>query len=549
MVGGAANKVAAAHARFAKAALLIYLGAAVVAVALLVATLVTDRNYQDEQTQMRLQLETEVRAYYLEQHLTLLTDELRRLGRRSEVDLLDANMAPERGLLEVSHAQSTFFNLGVAIVDVDGNVMWSEPETFLPTTTSLADTPWFLKARQDRDEAIVPVDPRAKDAVLYVVSPVVRDEQFTGALVGGMDLARGRPLDPEDASTMTVIATGRGQVVYPAVPPRFAFGSEWSDIFKRPSAQTSTTQTRLDDVPMVVAAVPLTMGNLVVLSVAPRDRLFHAASVHMRTRLLLGLALALAPLVALVLLLRRSLRELRRSEEQAMREERLQRTGEAANLIAHEVRNSLNGLKMGLDLVLREKSRPNERVVRELRAEIERLSGFTHQLMLFAKDPTPHRSDVDLSRLVPDALGFARDLAAELDVELSVTGVDEPLPARADPVLVPIAVSNLVSNALDAVSGATTDGPGRVEVDVTADDDQVAVRVSDNGPGVPAELRANLFEPFVTGKPSGVGIGLALARKIAQVHGGDLTLMPSERGAEFRLTLPRGAKKAVEGSA
>jgi signal transduction histidine kinase len=64
------------------------------------------------------------------------------------------------------------------------------------------------------------------------------------------------------------------------------------------------------------------------------------------------------------------------------------------------------------------------------------------------------------------------------------------------------------------------------------------VRVSDNGPGVPAELRARLFEPFVTGKPSGVGIGLALSRRIALAHGGDLALEPGGAGASFLLTLP-----------
>jgi signal transduction histidine kinase len=64
------------------------------------------------------------------------------------------------------------------------------------------------------------------------------------------------------------------------------------------------------------------------------------------------------------------------------------------------------------------------------------------------------------------------------------------------------------------------------------------LRAADDGPGVSAAVRAKLFEPFVTGKPSGVGIGLALSRKIARAHGGDLVLEPSARGASFLFTLP-----------
>jgi len=65
--------------------------------------------------------------------------------------------------------------------------------------------------------------------------------------------------------------------------------------------------------------------------------------------------------------------------------------------------------------------------------------------------------------------------------------------------------------------------------------------VRDNGPGIPEPLRARLFEPFVTGKPNGVGIGLALSRRIARAHGGDLELEAPGPGASFLLTLPAEA--------
>ncbi len=518
---GAAGKSAAAHARFAKAVLLVYLGASSIAIALLVVALLTDRNHDEDQTVRHLQLETQVRASYLGQHMALLVDELQRLGLRSEVNLLDLDTAPERRLLDILHANGAFFNLGVAVVDLEGTVQWAEPAKFLPPKTSLANKPWFMQAEQNAEASIVAVDPESTDAVVFVISPVIRDGQFTGALVGGVDLARDRPIGQDTAATMTVLATTRGSVVYPPVPPHFALTHEWTELFDDRAKRPYPTEARLDDVPTVVAAAPIGVGDLVLLSLANRDALFLHAKTRLRTRLLLGLGLALTPLLALVLLLQRSFREFRRSEAQAVREERLQRIGEATNLIAHEVKNSLNGLKMGLDLVLQRKQKPSERVVAELRAEIDRLGSFTHQLMLFAKDPVPRRTGIDLSELLPKALGLWLDVASELDVAIETRGADQPIPVEADPVLLQIAISNLVSNALDSLAGAPPDEPARIVVGVEQEPGRVVVRVTDNGPGVAEELRDTLFEPFVTGKPSGVGIGLAMARKVALAHGGD----------------------------
>jgi len=74
---------------------------------------------------------------------------------------------------------------------------------------------------------------------------------------------------------------------------------------------------------------------------------------------------------------------------------------------------------------------------------------------------------------------------------------------------------------------------------VESDGRQARVRVSDNGPGVPQHVKPRLFEPFVSGKPSGTGIGLTLSRRIARAHGGDLVLEETAAGASFVLSLPQ----------
>jgi len=260
----------------------------------------------------------------------------------------------------------------------------------------------------------------------------------------------------------------------------------------------------------------------------------------LQARLFGGLALAFLPLLALVLMLRHSLSIFRRGEEQAMREERLHRVGEAANLIAHEVKNSLNGIRMAAEMACgppEPKSRA-ERALTELRGEIERLSNFTGDLMTFSKGIKPRRVRLELNELAEKILPLFEVPAAEAGVALDLRLAPAPVWVSADPQLLRIALSNLINNALDALSTRKASSePPRIELAVEAASGQARLLVSDNGDGVADELRARLFEPFQSGKASGVGIGLALGKRIAQAHGGDLELVSFASGARFCLFL------------
>jgi len=217
--------------------------------------------------------------------------------------------------------------------------------------------------------------------------------------------------------------------------------------------------------------------------------------------------------------------------------------GEAANLIAHEVKNSLNGFRMGLDLLLRGARAPRdtseEKIVSGLRKQIERMSDFTSELLIFSKGVSPRPVTIELREFVRKVAELAGNSAAELGVDLDVASKDGAVHVHADPSLTHVILSNLVGNAIDAVSGKGAMQPPRIGVEVGDSGSYGWVRISDNGPGVAQSIKPTLFEPFVSGKPSGVGIGLALSRKIARAHGGDLILEASSGGASFLLTLPR----------
>jgi signal transduction histidine kinase len=180
--------------------------------------------------------------------------------------------------------------------------------------------------------------------------------------------------------------------------------------------------------------------------------------------------------------------------------------------------------------------------VGELRREIQRLSEFTTELMTFSRGVEPRRSKIDLTDFVPKVTGLLLDSAEELGGAIELIAPPSPVWVEADGALLHAVISNLAGNALDA---ATAGSPTpRVEVRLEVTERDALLRVSDNGPGVSASMKPRLFEPFQTEKANGVGIGLALARKIARAHGGELNLdehsaaRPGFPGASFVLALP-----------
>jgi signal transduction histidine kinase len=162
--------------------------------------------------------------------------------------------------------------------------------------------------------------------------------------------------------------------------------------------------------------------------------------------------------------------------------------------------------------------------------------------MTFSRGVEPRRSKLDLTDFVPKVTGLLIDAVEELGGELEVVAPESPVWVEADGALLHAVISNLAGNALDAATAGATSP--RVKVRLSTLPGAAEIRVLDNGPGVSASMKPRLFEPFQTEKANGVGIGLALARKIARAHDGDLILdeAPPEDpvfpGACFVLTLP-----------
>jgi PAS domain S-box-containing protein len=240
----------------------------------------------------------------------------------------------------------------------------------------------------------------------------------------------------------------------------------------------------------------------------------------------------------------------RRLREQLIHSERLSAVGQLVAGVAHEINNPLQSVMGFTELLLEAEQRPEaRRDLEQIRTHASRVALIVHNLLLFARRDTLERSIADLNEIVRSTLALRSfDLQAERIGVRQEYGDDLSMILANRGQIQQIAV-NLVLNAEHAIRGMRR--PGTIGVRTGQAGDSVFVEVSDDGPGVPDDLAGRIFEPFFTTKPvgQGTGLGLSISLGIAQAHGGSLAVVPSARGACFRLTLPSAAAAHVELSA
>lgn len=229
-------------------------------------------------------------------------------------------------------------------------------------------------------------------------------------------------------------------------------------------------------------------------------------------------------------------------ERELVRTERLATVGKMAAMITHEVRNPLSSIGLNTELLEEELADlPPERagearaLCRAITGEVDRLTGITEEYLRFARLPKPKLQEESLSRLVEDVVDFERGGLAQRGVRVDLA-LDEELPAvPLDEAQIRQALLNLLRNAADALEG----GGGVVSVRTRRRGERAVVEVSDDGPGIPADVLEKLFDPFVSTKEGGTGLGLALSQQIAREHGGAIEVESREgAGATFFLVLP-----------
>lgn len=231
-------------------------------------------------------------------------------------------------------------------------------------------------------------------------------------------------------------------------------------------------------------------------------------------------------------------------ERDMLRAEQLAALGQVAAGVAHELRNPLTSIK-GLVQLNRKELAARGLPAEDLgiiEQEIRRMERTLQTFLDFARPSQPQRRHLELAGVVDRVLALVAGRAEKQQVALRFSHPASAVWVDADEDQMKQLVLNLVLNALDAMPQA-----GRLDVALgESSEGQVEIEVLDTGPGIAPSLRTKIFEPFVSSKETGVGLGLAVSRRIAEDHGGLLAASNRpEGGARFVLTLPTSAQNAI----
>lgn len=227
-------------------------------------------------------------------------------------------------------------------------------------------------------------------------------------------------------------------------------------------------------------------------------------------------------------------------EERARHLDRIALLEEASSGFAHEIGTPLNTVSGHLQL-LRDDMQRGEGAgvdrVQLLLAQVDRLAGIVRARLVRGGWPDPRHQVTDLGELATRMLRFLEPVLVRHEIQAQLHADHHaPVLAWCDPALVEQILLNLLKNAIEAVGER-----GAIALRTRQSGDVAWIEVSDSGPGIAAAMREQLFNPFVSTKGNGTGLGLAVSRRLARTLGGDLEHIPAPLGTIWRLTLKGSA--------
>ncbi len=217
------------------------------------------------------------------------------------------------------------------------------------------------------------------------------------------------------------------------------------------------------------------------------------------------------------------------------RSERLSLLGQLSGGLAHQLRNTVTGARIAMQLHRRRCQAADDDSLQVALRQLSMTEAHLQRFLTAGQPTAPRRAPCDLAGIITDVEGLVTPACKHRNVDLQLPSADDARHAlSADAELLRQLLMNLVLNGIEAA------GPGGwVRVETARSNGSVIMRVFDSGPGPEQHVAGKLFEPFVTGKPEGIGLGLTVVRQIAEAHGG--TIRYIRQGATcFELTLPAG---------
>jgi signal transduction histidine kinase len=229
--------------------------------------------------------------------------------------------------------------------------------------------------------------------------------------------------------------------------------------------------------------------------------------------------------------------QLAKFQETVKRTERFRLLGQVSGGLAHQLRNGVTGAKLAVQLYLREAAGQTDAAALDVALrQLTLLETHLKRFLDLGRQDVPRREPCSLTTLVNEAVELLRPQCKHARIDLRWQAPPEPFMLSGDAGQLHQLIFNLLGNAIDAA------GPnGWVSLEARSAERgarSVVLEICDSGPGVRKDIEERLFEPFVTGKPEGVGLGLAVARQLAEAHGGRISWERRTDRTCFRVELP-----------
>ncbi|HEY2988155.1 MAG TPA: ATP-binding protein [Candidatus Binatia bacterium] len=283
-----------------------------------------------------------------------------------------------------------------------------------------------------------------------------------------------------------------------------------------------------------------TLGLLKIgLSLEPVDLAWRNS---LRSTLILSLAVLAVGILGMTVIFYNQhshMEQVKTLEAEVARRERLSALGDLAATVAHEVRNPLNAVSMGLQR-LKGEFHPTEdeeeyaHFIELMRGEVARLNSIVEEFLSLARPLELKPEEVRVEELLQETAALTRSDAASRKIEIAVAAASDLPAARVDRNYFKQVLLNLVLNGVQAMP----DG-GKIALEAKAAGGNLTIAVTDTGAGIPKEILPRIFEPYFTTKTRGSGLGLAIARRIVEAHGGKLTAeSEAGRGSRFEIAVP-----------
>ena len=241
--------------------------------------------------------------------------------------------------------------------------------------------------------------------------------------------------------------------------------------------------------------------------------------------------------VTLFWVVRRGSGVIRTQQERLVESETMVAIGEMASAVAHGIRNPLASIRSRAELAAEDSAGVGHEAAEDITKEVDHLEQWVRELLLFSRAEGSDLELLAIPEVIRDSLnGFSRTMENQA-VQL-VLHVEEPTPRiRGDPALLGQMLNSLIANALEAMPNG---GTLTVGVLIASKSDHVNLTIADTGPGIPEDRLDEVFKPFVTSRRSGLGLGLPLAKRIVERHGGEIALSSHQgRGTTISLRFPK----------